>query len=132
MTAKPEHAPEMQALVERLRQLAAHYNWNARDMARVANVTYGQVQPVTGPAGTKPSAELLMGLVRNSDVRADWLLTGGGAMLRGQGDEAAGDLNYRQLVQLLSDELREARGRIADLEQKLKEAQPVATLKAIT
>ena len=87
-----ENLEQISKLADRIRGVISYYRDSVAGFAERIGVEYGILQPVVGPRGTKPSAEIILAIARITDISHGWLLTGEGKMLRG--GEAGTDAGY--------------------------------------
>ena len=69
-------------ITERIIEVMNDFGDDTAKFSRRLDMEYGAVQPVVGPRGSKPSAEMLQAIAQHTEVDSQWLLTGVGEAKR--------------------------------------------------
>lgn len=68
---------------ERIRMIAESlFKGNVNELCRAFNIKQATMSNIVSGRMSKPSYEVILAIVENSEVSADWLITGEGEMLR--------------------------------------------------
>ncbi|NVN97663.1 helix-turn-helix transcriptional regulator [Candidatus Nomurabacteria bacterium] len=108
---------------KRIQEYRMSLRYKTKEFAQIVGISQGSLSDIEN-LKTKPSADTLESLVRNTDINPEWLLTGEGSVKRGERVKfsAAGELEGEAVhgkIKINKSILKDARRSMDDFLNKL-------------